>query len=169
MVYRKDIYTAATFAAVRKKVEPQVSYWYNNYIRDSIYSDVIMTSLLQIELDSWEQQEIVQELRSVNRIREALDVVDIVMGFLSSGGGKADRQLGEYITRALRMKKRFFSEKVRNGSSTNYMHVCTCVKLKIFLILGSRTLHIGPHPLSLGNTLCGTCKAVDTIWPGELV
>ena len=26
VVYRKDIYTAATFAAVRKKVEPQVGY-----------------------------------------------------------------------------------------------------------------------------------------------
>ena len=48
----------------------------------------------------------------MNRIREALDVVDIVLGFLSSGGGNADRQLGEYITRALRMKKRFFSENV---------------------------------------------------------
>ena len=123
VVYRKDIYTAATFAAVRKKVEPQVSYWYNNYIRDSV--DIIMTSLLQIELDSRVQQEIVQELRSVNRIRDALDVVDIVMGFLSSGGGKADRQLGEYITRALRMKKRFFSEKVSNGSNTT----CMCVRV----------------------------------------
>ena len=57
----------------------------------------------------------------MNRIREALDVVDIVLGFLSSGGGRADRQLGEYITRALRMKKRFFSEKVGGGSSLHYM------------------------------------------------
>ena len=57
---------------------------------------------MQIKLDSRVQQEIVHELRSVNRLREALDVVDIVLGFLSSGGGRADRQLGEYITRALR-------------------------------------------------------------------
>ena len=126
VVYRNDIYTAATFAAVRKKVEPQVSYWYNNHIRDSVYSDVIMTSLLQIELDSRVQQEIVQELRSVDRIREALDVVDFVMGFLSSGGGEADRLLGAYITRALPMMRRFFSEKVSNGSNTTCMCVRVC-------------------------------------------
>ena len=85
-----------------------------------------MTSLLQIELDSRVQQEIVQELRSVNRIREVLDVVDIMLGFLSSVGGKADRKLGEYITRTLQMKKRFFSEKVSNGSNTTCMCVCVC-------------------------------------------
>ena len=113
VVYREDIY-AATFAAVRKKVKPQVS-WKSN--QNSIHCNIIMTSLPQIKLDSRVQQEIIHELRSINRIREALDVVDIVLGFLSSGGARADRQLGEYITRALQMKKRIFSEKVRGGSS----------------------------------------------------
>ena len=66
-----------------------------------------------MQLDSRIKQEIVHELHSVSRVREALDVVDIVMGFLSSGGGKSDRQLGDYITRTLWMsKKKRFSEKV---------------------------------------------------------
>ena len=82
-----------------------------------------MISLLQIQLDSRVQQEIIQELRSVDRIREALDIVDIVIGFLSSGGGKADRQLKEYITRALRMKKKSFSKKVGNKCNFCYMYV----------------------------------------------
>ena len=68
----------------------------------------------------------------MKRIRETLDVVDIVLGFLSSGGGKADRQLGEYITRALRMKKRFFSEKVSGGSSLHYMTLCVFLQLMSF-------------------------------------
>ena len=68
-----------------------------------------------MQLDSRIKHEIVHELHSVSRVREALDVVDIVMGFLSSGGGRADQQLGDYITRTLRMsKKKRFSEKVGN-------------------------------------------------------
>jgi len=42
-------------------------------------------------------------------------VVEIVLGFLSSGGGKADRSLGGYINHTLKMKKRHFSEKVLEG------------------------------------------------------
>ena len=68
----------------------------------------------------------------MDRIREALDVVDIVLGFLSSGGGRADRQLGEYITRALRMKKRFFSEKVGGGSSLHCIQVYLTLNLHIY-------------------------------------
>ena len=41
-----------------------------------------------------------------------LDIVDIVLGFLSSGGGNADKPLGEYVERVLKMKSRNFSEKV---------------------------------------------------------
>lgn len=41
-----------------------------------------------------------------------LDIVDIVMGFLSSGGGSADKPLGEYVEKVLKMKTRNFSEKV---------------------------------------------------------
>ena len=58
------------------------------------------------------QQEILHELRTPDRLRETLDVVDIVLGFLSSGGGRANQPLGGYINHTLKMKRRPFSEKV---------------------------------------------------------
>ena len=58
------------------------------------------------------QQEILQELRTPDRLRETLDVVDIVLGFLSSGGGKANQPLGEYVHHTLKMKRRAFTEMV---------------------------------------------------------
>lgn len=58
------------------------------------------------------QKEILTELRTPDRLRENLDVVDIVIGFLSSGGGKAEKPLGGYIDKVLKMKKRPFSQKV---------------------------------------------------------
>ena len=51
-------------------------------------------------------------MHSSNSLRECLDVVDIVLGFLSSGGGKADKNLGDYIDNTLRMSIREFSAKV---------------------------------------------------------
>ena len=59
------------------------------------------------------RQDIIAELRTPDRLREALDVVEIVLGFLSSGGGKADKPLGDYIDKTLKMRKRRFSQKVR--------------------------------------------------------
>ena len=88
----------------------------------------------------------------MNRIRDALDVVDIVLGFLSTGGGRADRQLGEYITRALRMKKRFFSEKVGGKSSLHYMRMCTSTTC-VFLSFQAREHCTLGHTLSLWETL----------------
>ena len=88
----------------------------------------------------------------MNRIREALDVVDIVLGFLSSGGGRADRQLGEYITRALRMKKRFFSEKVGGSSSSHCIQVyiynsCLCASRLENTALWATSSLFGKHSL----------------------
>lgn len=60
------------------------------------------------------EKEILAELRTLDRLRENLDVVDIVLGFLSSGGGRAEKRLGEYIDKVLIMKKRPFSRKVRS-------------------------------------------------------
>ena len=76
---------------------------------------MIMMSMysLQEQLNSRVKQEILSELRTPDRLREALDVVEIVLGFLSSGGGKAEKPLGEYIDRMLKMKRRPFSSKVR--------------------------------------------------------
>ena len=58
------------------------------------------------------KQDIITELRTPDRLREALDVVEIVLGFLSSGGGRAEKPLGDYIDKTLKMKKRRFSQKV---------------------------------------------------------
>ena len=60
------------------------------------------------------RQDIVSELRTPDRLRDALDVIEIVLGFLSSGGGKAEKPLGDYIDKTFKMKKRRFSEKVCN-------------------------------------------------------
>ena len=69
--------------------------------------------LLQEQLNPRVKQEILAELRTSDRLREALDVVEIVLGFLSSGGGRADKPLGDYIDKLLKMKRRPFSSKVR--------------------------------------------------------
>ena len=58
------------------------------------------------------RQDIIAELRTPDHLRDALDVVEIVLGFLSSGGGKAEKVLGEYIDKTLKMKRRRFSQKV---------------------------------------------------------
>lgn len=58
------------------------------------------------------QKEILSDLRASDRLCENLDVVDIVIGFLSSGGGKPDKPLGDYIDRVLKMKGRLSSQKV---------------------------------------------------------
>ncbi len=67
---------------------------------------------IQKRLEARVQKEIISELRTPDRLRENLDIVDIVIGFLSSGGGKPEKPLGEYVDRVLRMKKRPFSQKV---------------------------------------------------------
>ena len=63
-------------------------------------------------MDSQTKKEILAELRTPDLICENLDVVDIVLGFLSSGGGKPDKPLGEYVDKVLKMKRRPFSKKV---------------------------------------------------------
>ena len=58
------------------------------------------------------QQEILTEVHTLERVRKILDIIDIVLGFLSSGGGSADKPLGEYVEKVLKMKTRKFSPKV---------------------------------------------------------
>jgi hypothetical protein len=60
---------------------------------------------MQEDLGPEAQKEIVKELRTPDRLRENLDVVDIVLGFVSSGGGKADKKLGEYVRKVLQMRR----------------------------------------------------------------
>ena len=112
VVYRKDVYTAVALDAVRKKVYPQVSSVVFLRCSSDVYEGI------QERLDSRAQKDIISELRTAHRIRDTLDIVDIVIGFLSSGGGKPEKPLGEYIDRILRMKKRSLSLKV-SGSCLN--------------------------------------------------
>ena len=75
---------------------------------------------MQEKLEQRVKQAIVADLPTPDRLREALDVVEIVLGFLSSGGGRADKSLGEYINKTLRMKKRRFSKEVSTVESRDY-------------------------------------------------
>ena len=84
------------------------------------------------------RQDIITELRTPDRLREALDVVEIVLGFLSSGGGKANKPLGEYIDRILKMKRRPFSSKVKHihilppGSEDVHISIGYCTKPSLY-------------------------------------
>ena len=68
---------------------------------------------MQKELESRLQKEILLELRTADRLRENLDVIDIVIGFLSSGGGKPENPLGDYIKKVLKMDVKSFSTEVK--------------------------------------------------------
>ena len=110
------------------------------------FDDIIM----QEKLEQRVKQAIIAELRTPDRLREALDVVEIVLGFLSSGGGKADKPLGEYIDKTLRMKKRRFSQKVSGWS---------CIELPELILvhqwLGfqAKSSCLLKHALSLWETI----------------
>jgi len=71
-----------------------------------------MLLALQRKLNFREQQDIINELQTMQKIRECLDVVEIAMSFLASGGQKAENRLGDYLATTLRMKHRFNSKKV---------------------------------------------------------
>ena len=58
--------------------------------------------------------DILLELGSPDKLRKSLDVVEIVLGFLTSGGGKPKMRLLSYLKK-LRMEKKTFSEKVIIG------------------------------------------------------
>ena len=60
------------------------------------------------------QQDIVSELRTPDKLRESLDVVDIVLGLLSSGGGNPELPLKQFID-SRKMGRKPFSVKVRDG------------------------------------------------------
>ena len=68
-----------------------------------------------MQLSTKQQTDIVTELGSIQRMRDCLDVVEIVIGFLSSGKNNANMELKTYIKRVLRMENRFVSKKVWNN------------------------------------------------------
>ena len=65
-----------------------------------------------MKLRDREQIDIINELCTNQSLRECLDCVEIIIGFLSSGGGNAKVDLKEYIRKALKMEGRFNSKKV---------------------------------------------------------
>jgi hypothetical protein len=115
-----------------------------------------MIFLLQEPLNAREKQEILSELRTSDRLREALDVVEIVLGFLSSGGGSAKKPLGEYIDKLLKMKRRPFSSKVRLCDSYAFIPslcsrllLCTVYRM----IIGQGILLSGAHSVAVGDNI----------------
>ncbi len=78
--------------------------------------DVCVVSI-QEPLPQRVQQDIVTELRTPEKLRESLDVVEVVLGLLSSGGGSHTVMLDKYIS-TRRMGRKPFSAKV---SGCNYI------------------------------------------------
>ena len=60
-------------------------------------------------------------MRTTQNIRDCLDDVEIIIGFLSSGGGDANIELRKYVKRALKIEDRFKSKKV------SYLNLCVCI------------------------------------------
>ena len=77
--------------------------------------------------------------------------MDIVICFLSSGGGKPDKPLGDYIDRVLKMKKRLSSQKV---SESFY----ACCELIVRYITDSSILRASAYFVTVGSSLCGASK-----------
>ena len=121
VVYRKDIYTTDTFNAVREKVNPQVSLCTMN-------PPAFMH--LYASRSPWilkSRRKILSELNTPDRLRDNLDVVDIVLGFLSSSGGKAEKPLAGYMDKVLKMERKPFSEKVGYYFEITNLLVMFCI------------------------------------------
>jgi hypothetical protein len=71
---------------------------------------IFVSIILQEILPRNVRNDIIAELSTPDRLRATLDVIEIVLGFLSSSGGMADRSLGTYIDKTLKMKSRQFSQ-----------------------------------------------------------
>ena len=84
---------------------------------------IIIIIILQVKLGDREQKDIINELRTTQNLRHCLDDVEIIIGFLSSGGADANMELRTYVKIALKMDDRFKSKKV----SCISLCVCICV------------------------------------------
>ncbi len=62
-------------------------------------------------LDARVKKEIIDDLHTPDQLRINLDDIDIVIAFLSVGGGKADMNLGKYMD-TYKMERQRFNQKV---------------------------------------------------------
>ena len=78
--------------------------------------------------------------------------MEIVLGFLSSGGGRADKPLGDYIDKMLKMKRRPFSSKVRLFIFVSCAFNIHCAPL-YDNIIGQGVLLSGAHSVTVGDNI----------------
>ena len=148
VVFRKDVYSAMTFANIRKKIKPQVSQEgdaikernqegrENDHIFSSelylcccsihVYYNYNYIIILQVKLGDREQKDIINELRTTQDLRDCLDDVEIIIGFLSSSGADANIELRKYVKRALKIEDRFKSKNVSSLS-------CNIISVLVFV------------------------------------
>lgn len=82
----------------------------------------------------------------MQRLRECLDVVEIVISFLSSEkrGGTANTELKGYVKKVLRMEKKFTSKKV-------CIMILLIANLPFCAFTGNGVLYTWSYPLTLGD------------------
>ena len=105
------------------------------------------------------QMDILRELGPPDRLRKSLDVVEIVLGFLTSGGGNAKTSLKSYLKK-LKMERKPFSEKVTQS------HIaCNCITILVTCI-GQGTLQSGACALSVADLVCWASTSHHPQWSG---
>lgn len=115
-----------------------------------------------MQLSTKQQADIITELGSMQRMRECLDVVEIVIGFLSSGKNNANMELKTYVKRVLRMEDRFVSKKVWNYkyNKTAYILVQVmefCTLSHILSLWVTLSVQIGRNLTILGEVSIDDC------------
>ena len=88
----------------------------------AVLSACILTLIaiyLQRDLQQSVQLDILQELGSPDKLQTSLDIVEILLGFLTTGGASSKTKLTSYLRR-LKMEKMSFSEKVE-------LHTVACL------------------------------------------
>jgi len=79
----------------------------------SIYHYIIFYAICpKVELSTKVQEDILSDLVEIDQLCDSLDVVNILLGFLSTGGGRADSRLEDYL-RKLRMETKPISKMVK--------------------------------------------------------
>ncbi len=106
----RDIYTATTLVAVRKNV-PQVSTKHPPILTKGPLSFMhvyLCRKSYHYTCTAW----YTQRIERVHHLSQTLEGVNIILGFLASGGGKPGLRLQEYRRKTLKMEHHPFSKKV---------------------------------------------------------